>query len=304
MAVPGILLDRVRVVRVTALDLTPGTEAWVKTITASKIAAILGVSPDGWESRRSLWLKMRGEIPWDDGQNAAAKSRGQYLENGILDWWCDQHPECSVVVRQHIVRSSRLPWAAATPDAWAAGGSSAAVYVDAKTSRDDAEWGAPGTDEVPAYYAAQLMWAMHLSDGAVTRSYIALLTQFLDLREYVIDYDPELGADIEAQCAAFLASLDDPDAIPPVDGSTATWRAEKRRHPDIDPDLSVELDEDLARAFVGIKTREAEVREVQSAVRDRMGSARLATFQGVPVVRRQPAARGAVALVGIAKTLD
>jgi len=283
----------------TTVDLTPGSADWARLITASKVAAILNVAPEQWESRRSLWLKMRGDIPWDDGRNATEKGRGHYLESGLLDWWVDQHPEYAEAVhsRQYVATRDDLPWAAATPDLLVHGH---LVLVDAKTSRDDAEWGAPGTDEVPLQYLAQVMWAMHLSGARV--AFIALLTQFLDLREYRIEYDAALAADIEAQCRAFLDSLSDVAAIPPVDGSPATWRAEKRRHPAIDPDSTVELSEDLARRFVGIKAAEADIRAVQSAVRDAMGDARISTFGGVTVARRQPNPHG-VSLVAVAKSL-
>lgn len=285
--------------RIVTPPLQPGTPEWARLITASKVAAVLGVAPDQWDSRRSLWLKMRGDIPWDDGRNTAAKSRGQYLENGVLDWWADQHPEYAGAVhtRQYLATRDDLPWAAATPDLFVHGHM---VLVDAKTARDDEGWGQPGTDEVPIYYLAQVMWAMHLSGARV--AYIALLTQFLDLREYRIEYDADLAADIETQCREFLDSLADDDAIPPVDGAPATWRAEKRRHPSIDPDTTVELDEDLARRFVGIKDAEADIRATQTAVRDAMGDARIATYAGVTVARRQPNAHG-VSLVAVAKTL-
>ena len=42
-------------------DYTPGSPAWTRRITATKVAAILGVSP--WDSPRSMWAKMRGEMP-------------------------------------------------------------------------------------------------------------------------------------------------------------------------------------------------------------------------------------------------
>jgi putative phage-type endonuclease len=278
----------------------PGSAEWVTKITASKVAAIVGVSPDNWESRRSLWLKMRGDIPWDDGRNMAEKSRGHYLENGIIDWWADRHPELTVIERQVQVSDPRLPWAAATPDAMGSGDGVDPVFMDAKTSRNDAEWGQPGTDEVPDYYRVQVMWAMHLSGVRV--AHIALLTQFLDLREYVIPYDPFVGADLEARCAEFLASLDDPAAIPAVDGSPATLRAEMRRHASIDPDDTVELDRALAADFVDIKAREAEIRAVQVRVREAMGTARLAVVGDVVVARRQSNGRG-VSLMPVAKTL-
>jgi predicted phage-related endonuclease len=295
-----------QVEQIQHIDMTPGSEAWRKLITASKVSAILGVSPGQWESRRSLWLKMSGAIPWDDGRNTAEKSRGHYLENGILDWWCDQHPEWATqTARQWLARRPDLMWAAATPDlaAWSENDDplgAPRVVVDAKTSRDDAEWGTPGTDEVPLHYLAQMMWAMHLSGARV--AFIALLTQFLDLREYRIDYDAGLAADIETQCHTFITSVSEPGAVPPLDNTQATWRAEKQLHPDIDRGKAVEIDEALARQFVAIKEHEADVRLIQSQIREAMGDARLATFGGVQIARRQPNAHG-VSLVAIAKTL-
>lgn len=279
----------------------PGSDEWVKKITASKVATIVGLSPDQWESRRSLWLKMSGEIPWDDGRNVAEKSRGHYLEAGLIRWWRDRHPEFTRVRLQPLITTPRLPWAAATPDAQGNGRGVAPVFVDAKTSRNDAEWGSPGTDEVPDYYRAQLMWDMHLSKN-VRVAHIALLTQFLDMREYVVPYDPFEGAWLEDQCKEFLDSLGDPTRIPPVDGTPATWRAEMRRHASIDRDETVELDPALARAYVDIKRHEASIREVQSRVREAMGDARLAVVGDVVVARRQSNGKG-VSLVPVAKDL-
>ena len=91
----------------------PGTAEWAAKVTASKVAAILGLSP--WESPYSMWLKMRGDIPADDGSNQAAKSRGHYLEDGIIRWWADQHPARDIEETQP---SALLDdWGAATPDA-------------------------------------------------------------------------------------------------------------------------------------------------------------------------------------------
>ncbi|MCL2089885.1 MAG: YqaJ viral recombinase family protein [Micrococcales bacterium] len=290
--------------------LAPGSPEWAGIVTASKVAAILGVAPEGWESRRSLWLKMRGEVPWDDGQNASAKARGHWLENGVLDWWCDRHrTDRSGFERQVVVTRPDLPWASATPDlvsyrAHVAGeGFCAAepVVVDAKTSRDDSEWGAAGTDDIPPWYAAQLVWAMHLSGARV--GYVALLTQFLDLREYRVEYDQDLASDMVEQCRAFWESLSDPDAMPPVDSSPATWRAERLRHPDVDRDLTVELDVDLASRFVSVRSAQADVRLAESQVREAMGAARLATCRGVTVARRQANGHGSVSLVAVARSI-
>ncbi|MFC8733138.1 YqaJ viral recombinase family protein [Luteimicrobium sp. NPDC057192] len=285
----------------------PGTAEWQRLVTASKVAAIVGLSP--WDSPRSVWHLLRGEIPSDDGRNMAAKSRGQYLENGILDWWVDQHlgvdlHTAAVVTRQYYATRDDLPWAAATPDLATRLRDVGLVVVDAKTARDDDEWGTPGTDEVPAYYAAQLQWSMHLAGAR--RGYIALLTSRLDLREYVLDYDEVTARTLESICRAFWESTKDPDGAPPIDDTVATFQTLKRLHPDIDRDAAVELDEEVAREFVaattGLKAAEAADRLARSTVLGLMGDARLATYDGVTICRRQPNAYG-ISLVPVAKTI-
>ena len=263
---------------------------------------ILGLSP--WDSPRSVWHLLRGEVPSDDGTNQAAKSRGHYLEGGILDWWTDQHPELTHGQRQPYVTDPALPWAAATPDLISRDDDWNVVIVDAKTARDDAEWGDPGTDEVPAYYAAQLQWQMHLAGAK--RGYIALLTTRLDFREYVINYDPTTAVAMENICHDFWESTRDPDAAPPIDDSLATFTTLRRLHPDIDRDQAIELDEPTAREFVdatqGLKAAQARDRLARSTVLDLMGRARLAIYDGATIARRQPNAHG-ISLVPVAKTL-
>lgn len=83
----------------------PGTREWAQRMTASKVAAVLGVSK--WESPYSMWLRMKGLVPADDGRNANDKARGHYLEDGVVRWWIDQHPGVSVDATQRIwVRAS------------------------------------------------------------------------------------------------------------------------------------------------------------------------------------------------------
>ncbi|WP_179950894.1 YqaJ viral recombinase family protein [Xylanimonas oleitrophica] len=286
----------------------PGTPEWQRLVTASKVAAILGLSP--WDSPRSVWHVLRGEVPADDGRNGDVKARGHYLEDGILRWWCDQHPEFGHVKRQFYRELGT--WAAATPDgaAWRTRPARFAqvqppeAVVDAKTARDDDEWGAPGTDEVPAYYAAQMQWQMHVTGAR--RGYIALLTTRLDFREYRLDYDPDTAAGLEQIAHDFWLSTQDPTAAPALDDHVATFDTLKRLHPLIQPDTSVEISETAAREFVEAqaakKAAEAAERAAKSRLLEAMGSARLAKYGDVVVARRQGNKTG-VSLVGVAKTL-
>ncbi|WP_041582732.1 YqaJ viral recombinase family protein [Xylanimonas cellulosilytica] len=291
----------------TRVPPAPGTPEWARVVSASKVAGIIGLSP--WESPRSIWHLLRGEIPSDDGKNQDVKSRGHYLENGILSWWQDRHPELKRVRRQWYAELGA--WAAATPDAAAwpvlrpKAGRAPAVVVDAKTSRDDDAWGTPGTDEVPAYYAAQTQWQMHVTGARV--GYIALLTTRLDLREYRIDYDADTAQGLERIAYAFYLSTLDDAAAPPLDDHVATFDTLKRLHPDIEADSQVEIDEAMARAFVDAQAakRQAEAAEraAKSALLDAMGDTRLAVWNGITVARRQ-GNRSGVSLVGVAKTIE
>lgn len=264
--------------------LEPGTPAWARVMTASKVAAALGVSP--WDSPRSIWHKMRGDVPWDDGRNVDEKSRGHYLEPGILAWWRSQHPEYSRARAQYLAVRDDLPWAAATPDLRVRG-----AVVDAKTSRDAREddgWGLPGTDEVPTYYVVSSTWQMHLA--RVPRCYLALLTSRLELREYVIDYDPALAADLVDLAHGFYLSLGD-GSPPPLDDSVATWDALRRLHPDIDRGAEVEVPAGLAwsvsDAQGAFDRAEADLRLAKSALLELMGRAQYAVRDGTRLARRQ-----------------
>lgn len=278
-------------------DLTPGSPDWLRRITASKVAAILGVST--WDSPRSIWHKMHGDLPPENP--TAAQARGHYLEPGILAWWRDQHPEYDGWIDQPVYTLG--DWGAATPDALANSAEHPPVLVEAKSDAEGewGEWGDAGTDAIPAHYLCQTYWQMHVS--GIHRCYVPLLGPRLRFTEYVVDYDPAIGADLEARMAAFYATLT-ADEPPPLDDTVATYDAVRKIHPDIEPGAVVELTRDEAHDFAAAMhaeaTSAAAARYQRSYVVDRLGRAQYAEHAGVRVARRQP--RGdATAFVPIAK---
>lgn len=282
----------------------PGSPEWMSKVTASKVAAILGLSP--WESPYSMWLKMRGDIASDDGNNAEAKKRGHYLESGVVAWWLDQHPNHGEVAEQSHNRFE--DWAAATPDLVGDDDGEGHEFVmDAKTAASDDDWG----DEPPPYYLVQSLWQLACNPSA-TRAYIAVLfgrPQFA-FREYVIERDDDLIESIVAQCRAFYDSLA-LDEAPDLDDSVATYEAVRAMHPEIEPkgsDLErVEIPRDVAHRFVAAdlaaKEADAELTGAKSALLDAMRRSRRATCDGVTVARRQPNKYG-VSLVRVAAHID
>lgn len=280
----------------TVAALEPGSAEWLKLVTASKVAAILGVSK--WDSPRSLWHKMRGDV--EPEAPTKVQSRGHYLEPAVLAWFFDQHPEfgrqpCGTFVHRE------LAWAAATPDAVAIDTDgkwpTRVLPVEAKTSADDAEWGVPGTDEIPVAYAAQCIWTCHVLGAE--KIFVPMLTQRLEFREYIVHYDAALAADIEAKCWAFKQSLAG-DEPPPVDSHPVTYETLKRVNALLVEKSEVQLTAAQARLFVQARrdqaAADAQSKLANSTVAEVMGTAHLAYYGDKLVARRQNTASGIPAL--------
>lgn len=273
-------------------DLLPGSADWLQYITASKVAAILGVSP--YDSPRSLWDLMHGDVEREPQTDEQA--RGHYLEPAILTWFFDHHPE---LVRrspeQETIYHPVIEWAAARPDAMAdvAGDPFESFPVEAKTDAGNNDWGVEGTDEIPTHYAAQCMWTMHVT--GTDRIYVPMLTTRLEFREYVVDYDLALALAIEKQCLTFLESLSG-DEPPAVDSHPATYESLRRANPLIDTEAEAQLSEADARLFVDAKralsAAEARFSYAKSTVAEVMGTARKAFYGDLLVAVRQNSSNG------------
>jgi hypothetical protein len=273
-------------------DLMPGSADWCRTVTASKVAAILGHSP--FMSQRSVWHLMRGEY---EVETTDAMRRGHYLEDGVLRWWRDRNPEFAGFIEQPTYYLGQIEdqeaniWAAATPDAYAARYGQS-VLVEAKTSANDDEWGRPGTDEIPGHYLTQVYWSMHVSGIHETR--IPVLTSRLRFEEYVVHHDVEVGQMLEARCREFYDSLS-ADTPPPLDDSVSTFQCVKRLHRDIEPGLTVDVPPDLALEFVesALAIDAANRRKTAALVElyDMAGRAQYLACNGIRIARRQ--AKGA-----------
>lgn len=280
--------------------LVPGTAAWSRKVTASKVAAILGLSP--YDSPLSCWHKMKGNVPLE--AETEDHRRGHYAEPSIIAWFVDQHPELhrDSLTLQPQYEDPALPWAAATPDAAMSAGETD-VLIEAKSARDMDEWGEPGTDEIPAYYYVQAQFQMRLS--GIRRTYVPVWGPWFEMAEYVVDYDEGIAAGIIARCAEFAASLE-ADTPPPLDDTVATLQVLKALHPHIAKGDVVQLEQQVAVEFIDASNayREADARRraAQSAVLDAMGDAQYANAGDARVARRQPAKGDSIALYQVAKT--
>lgn len=278
----------------------PGSPTWTRLVTASKIAAIIGVSP--WDSPFSMWRRMKGFDPADDGNNATEKRRGAYLEPAILAWWEDQHPDHDVVSRQHYSTRADMPWAAATPDMLTTSGGEY-VGVEAKSAARMDDWGEPGTDQIPVYYLTQVYWQLAL-EPRMARVRIPVIGPGLAFVEYVVERDEAIQDDLIRRAKTFYDSLAD-EIPPPLDDHVATFESVKRQHPDIEDGqvatISAELAHQYVTAALAFKAAEDVERATKTLVLDAAGRAhRINDPSGVKIARRQRNKTG-VSLVRVAK---
>lgn len=288
--------------------LPPGSAEWWAKMSASKVAAALGLST--WESPFSLWHKMAGSI--DSPPQTPEQARGHYLESGIAAWFADQHPDWRIKntgTWQHNERD----WQIGSPDRLVAVPTDRGWeprILECKTDAhpnggSDPQWGEPGTDQIPVGYRVQVIWLMDVLGVKV--AHVACLGSYLSFNEYVVRYNPKEAAQIRARAIRFMDSLPggkNPQR-PDIDIHDSTYAAVRALNPDIDALDEVELPEALALRYLaaldGEKHFAGEKNLTSSTVIDLMGAAKYATFRGEPIARRQRRSGGTPYLVQTGK---
>ncbi|MDP8971176.1 MAG: YqaJ viral recombinase family protein [Actinomycetota bacterium] len=271
--------------------LTATREQWLAArrtgIGASEIAAVLGISP--YESPFSLyWRKKLGT---DTPENEQMEW-GRRHEWAIAKKFAENHAEFYIEnPNDTIWRHPDHPWMLATPDRllWTLDGDDADELIglaQIKTCYSFDDWGEPGTDQIPAYYRAQVQQEMAVM--GVDRCYVPVLAGGCHYREYVVDYDP---ADVELIVKAgaeFMRRLDADDP-PDIDGSEATTRTLKQLHPTV-VDEAVTIPQDLAAGYRDARARvqiaQLQLVAYENEIRDHLGPARTAVYAGRKVAQR------------------
>jgi putative phage-type endonuclease len=264
----------------------PGSAEWrlarAAALGGSEVAAVLGLSP--WESRFSLWHRRKGlAAPIAETEQM---TWGTYLEDPIGRVFAESHPDFRVR-RTGTWRSEHRPWQIASPDRLLTTPDGRAL-LEIKTAHDALEWGEPGTDEVPIYYRAQVLW--YLDVLGLSRGYLAVLIAGSDYREYLVDYALDEVAILRSAAREFLDSLDR-DERPSLDEHAATYRVVRALHPDID-DREVEIAPTLAERYRAAvaehKAAEAAKQQASAEMLDVLGTARRAVLAGESIAIRVP----------------
>lgn len=252
-------------------------------VAASEIAAVLGLSP--WTSRFDLWwAKRTGEDSQPDNPDMR---RGRRLESLVLEDFGIAHPEFTVTPGLTL-RSAERPWQYATPDSIAydgGGGTDPLAVVEAKTAGSRAEWGEPGTDQIPVHYRTQVQWQMDVL--GVTTAYVPVWFG-TTYAEYVVEYDQADVYLMRIAAGDFLLDLEQ-DVVPEIDAHTATTRRLKHLHPDV-TEGEVEVPGVVVAQYRAARrlrdAAEARMRLAENRLRHAIGDYQLGVVDGVKAVRR------------------
>lgn len=260
-------------------DYAPGDPSWdllrKNRIGGSEVGAIVGESR--YESAYSLWAKKLGLIPEDREENEPMYW-GRALEQPIWERFRKEHPEFTHAAELGSWANKQNPFIFASPDAAYQKPDGTIGIVEIKTARYQDDW----LSGVPRYYLTQVQWYMSCFD--VSEAYVAVLFSGSEYKEYFVEADRMWQQYDQKIVEDFLKALETRQK-PDWDGSDATVSAVRRQHPDIQPELEVELG-DLGMyyelALDDLEKQKLEVNKLQAMVLDAMGNAKTATIHDIP----------------------
>ena len=278
------------------VTLVPGSPEWGRTITASKVGAIMGASK--YASPTSVWHELAGLVEHDMRPQSDAQFRGTMMEPYVLAWaWERRHPDWLREAGETTWTRDDIGFpAAANTDSHGLKDNGAPVIIEAKAVGYNSpldQWGEEGTDQVPLDYYYQLVFQMLMS--GIHEARIERCGPSVDEhKEYVVVYDPTIGAALQQRLTDFYNSVL-MGTPPEPDGHEATLVTYKRAYRDVD-DSEWEIDPKLADALDAARADEenatARKREATSRILHAMGEAKFATVDGERRFRRQRSGKG------------
>lgn len=292
--------------------LIPESDTWRRTVTPSKVAAILGLSR--WESPFRLWHRMKGIVPPEPPKDAF--DIGHDIESYAAARWSRLNPgwHLSPGEVQFHVPMYHYPFPAiGTIDRRASRGSWRRV-VEVKLARnlsDMEQFGDDLTGDCPEDYAAQVtaqrmfVAATQPSVAWEPTSHLLAVGPYFNERIYPIEYDLDVAAWIIDECTTFYESLA-ADQPPDLDDTVATYECLKALHPDIDPGATANIEPALAvdylTAMADEKRAKAAVQGAKNRMAAAMKNAQYAKVGTVTVADRRNNGKGGVSLYAARST--
>jgi putative phage-type endonuclease len=187
---------------------TPEWHAAREGIGGSDIGAIMGKNP--WKSAYTLWAEKSNLIGGTESN--LAMRLGTALEQPIRDFWVNENKDWLTVHETGTWQSVEHAHYKANPDGIIEYTDGTLAILEIKHSRQ--YW-----DKLPEAYELQVLWYMHVL-GLKTAIVVALAAG--DLKEFKVEYDPELAERLETAVRAFYGCLEG-GVAPEYDGSDSTY---------------------------------------------------------------------------------
>lgn len=283
----------------------PGSPEWLRVITPSKVAAIVGVSR--YESPYGLWHRMKGVLDPEPHKDIFDTGHAFELALGYLwkvdnpGWRLSQgasRPGSTRNVVQVATNEFGFP-AVATLDRRASRGTLRRV-VEFKTARSLEDWGDEFTGDCPGDYYTQVQMLMAFTGWTKVPAHLTVMGPFFRHYTYEIEFRGDLVDTLMHVCRQFWASLA-ADTPPPLDQHKATYQAVRDLHPDIDRGVVVDVPRglitELREAKAQIEDAKVWERGCTTRLLDLMNGAQYARVGETIVADRRNHASGSVALV-------
>jgi len=247
-------------------------------IGGSDVASILGVSP--WKSAFALYQEKIGadveeETPADKQKLFARGKRWEpIVVEMLVDELRDRGHDVEVVAQNQRYADTVFPFLAAEIDM--------ELIIDGERVNGEAKtvspfaaklWGEQDTDDIPIYYAAQVMHGLMIQPRR--RAVVAALTGFDDRpRVYWIERDEETIAGIRARELEFWQRVQSRNPPPPETAEDVRWMYSK------DDGAVIEADEELLSLCQALKANKQDAKSLaacasllETQIKLRIGSA-------------------------------
>ena len=252
-------------------------------IGGSDVAAILGVSP--WKSPFQLYQEKIGAFCEEiTREKQRLFDRGHRWEpvvvEMLVDELLDRGHDVQIIDRNARYQDPEFPFLACELDL--------ELLIDGEEHNAEIKtvspfaakaWGEQDTDEIPLYYAAQVMHGLMVKPRK--RAIVAALIGVDDLRLHQIERDEETIAAIRAKEVEFWRRVQERDAPEPTTADDVKWLYAR------DGGIVMEADEELVRLCEEIrqgkdiaKQCDARIETLSTRLKCAMGHASTLVYQG------------------------
>lgn len=244
-------------------------------IGGSEIAAIAGLNP--YATALDVYrAKVEGYV----FETTSHMERGIFLEEGYARWYA--HRTGSTLRETGTLRHPTFSRVLCTPDRLATTSSGAELDVSIKAPGRfaQAQWGEPGTDEIPDAYNCQVQWELLVLEplnGIRVAHVVAPIED--DLGIYTVAADPELQGYLLELAQRFWRDHVETKTPPPVDGTESSTRWLAARYPTHQTPLMIATQEGeqliarFAKARIAREKAELEEETAKNALKALIGEA-------------------------------